>query len=119
VTTAGHAASPACPSAGKTQKFVVVRSSSGESRYIHVRNFEIASVGSLLLTDKLIEKEMNELGFVDYESCIFADQESLAEKISWICDEKTVKMSTKSGVLEWSWLRRDTLLGIVPCNSMM
>jgi outer membrane protein len=40
VTTAGHAASPACPSAGKTQKFVVVRSSSGESRMKSLRDAE-------------------------------------------------------------------------------
>jgi hypothetical protein len=57
-------------------------------RYMHLRNFEIASVGSLLLGDRLIEKEMNELGFVDYETCIFSDRYDFLEKVSWICDEK-------------------------------
>jgi glycosyltransferase involved in cell wall biosynthesis len=57
-------------------------------RYLHLKNFEIAAVGSLLLADKLVEKEMNELGFVDYETCIFADIESFVDRVSWICDEK-------------------------------
>ena len=57
-------------------------------RYVHLKNFEIASVGSLLLADKLIEREMNDLGFVDRETCIFADQKTLLEKISWIVDER-------------------------------
>jgi glycosyltransferase involved in cell wall biosynthesis len=55
-------------------------------RYIHLKNFEIASVGSLLLTDKVVEKEMNELGFVDYDTCIFTDQETFLDKVSWILD---------------------------------
>ncbi|TPJ13656.1 glycosyltransferase [Mesorhizobium sp. B2-7-3] len=57
-------------------------------RYVHLKNFEIASVGSLLLTDRLIEKEMNALGFVDYQTCIFVDKEDLLEKIEWITDER-------------------------------
>lgn len=57
-------------------------------RYLHLKAFEIASVGSLLLADNLIEREMNELGFIDYKTCIFADQESFLERVIWICDEK-------------------------------
>jgi len=56
-------------------------------RYILLKNFEIAAVGSLLLTDKVIEKEMNQLGFVDYETCIFCNQETFLQKISWILDK--------------------------------
>lgn len=56
-------------------------------RYIHLKNFEVASVGSLLLTDKLVEPEMNQLGFIDNESCIFCDQSSFLEKVYWIVDE--------------------------------
>jgi Glycosyl transferases group 1 len=55
-------------------------------RYIVLKNFEIAAVGSLLLTDRVIEKEMNQLGFVDYETCIFCDQETFLAKVSWILD---------------------------------
>ncbi len=57
-------------------------------RYIHLKNFEIASAGSLLLTDRLIEKEMNELGFVDHETCIFAAREDFLEKVDWILDDR-------------------------------
>ena len=57
-------------------------------RYIVLKNFEIPSVGALLLTDKAVEKEMNQLGFIDYETCIFCDQDSFLEKASWILDEK-------------------------------
>jgi len=56
-------------------------------RYVHLKNFEIASVGSLLLTDKNIEPEMNALGFVDYETCIFCDKETFLDKMAWILDE--------------------------------
>jgi hypothetical protein len=56
-------------------------------RYIHLKNFEIASVGSLLLTDRIIEKEMNELGFVDGQTCIFCDKSDFLDKVSWIVDE--------------------------------
>ncbi len=56
-------------------------------RYIHLKVFEIASVGSLLLADKLVEPEMNKLGFVDNETCIFSDNDSFLDKVSWICDE--------------------------------
>ncbi|MBZ9711269.1 glycosyltransferase [Mesorhizobium sp. ESP7-2] len=57
-------------------------------RYVHLKNFEIASVGSLLLADRLIEKELNELGFVDFETCIFCDRLDLVERISWILGEE-------------------------------
>jgi glycosyltransferase involved in cell wall biosynthesis len=57
-------------------------------RYLHLKVFEIASVGSLLLADKLVESEMNELGFFDFETCIFSDKENFLEKISWICDQR-------------------------------
>jgi glycosyltransferase involved in cell wall biosynthesis len=57
-------------------------------RYIHLKNFEIASVGSLLLTDRIIEKEMNELGFIDYETCVFTAKEDFLEKVEWILDER-------------------------------
>jgi putative tryptophan/tyrosine transport system substrate-binding protein len=56
VTTAGHAASPACPSAGKTQKFVVVRSSSGESRLIsYGPNISEMSRRSAAVVDKVLK----------------------------------------------------------------
>jgi hypothetical protein len=55
-------------------------------RYIVLKNFEISATGALLLTDKVIEKEMNELGFVDYETCMFCDQETFLDKVSWILD---------------------------------
>ncbi len=57
-------------------------------KYIHLKNFEIASVGSLLLTDKVIENEMNELGFVDFETCVFCDAETFLGRIEWILDEE-------------------------------
>ncbi|WP_224583220.1 glycosyltransferase [Mesorhizobium sp. CA14] len=57
-------------------------------RYVHLKNFEIASVGSLLLTDRLIEKEMNELGFIDYETCVFTAKDDFLEKVEWIVDER-------------------------------
>jgi hypothetical protein len=56
-------------------------------RYIHIRAFEIASVGALLLADKLVEPEMNELGFIDGETCLFCDQDDFLEKVDWALDE--------------------------------
>jgi hypothetical protein len=57
-------------------------------RYIVMKNFEIAATGSLLLTDKAVEKEMNELGFVDHETCIFSERETFLEKADWILDPR-------------------------------
>ena len=53
-------------------------------RYIHLRVFEIASVGSLLLADRLVEQEMNALGFVDGETCLFTDRDDFLERVAWI-----------------------------------
>jgi Glycosyl transferases group 1 len=55
-------------------------------RYIVAKNFEIPAVGALLLTDKIIEKEMNTLGFIDYETCIFCEKETFLDKVNWILD---------------------------------
>src|SRR5262249_48777262 len=55
-------------------------------RYIHLKNFEIASVGSLLLADRLVEREMGELGFVDRETCLFSDRSDFLSKVDWMLD---------------------------------
>jgi Glycosyl transferases group 1 len=57
-------------------------------RYIVLKNFEIPGVGALLLTDRAIEKEMNQLGFVDFQTCIFCDQETFLDRVSWILEPK-------------------------------
>ena len=56
--------------------------------YIVLKNFEIAATGSLLLTDKMVEKEMNELGFIDRKTCIFSEKETFLEKVDWILDQR-------------------------------
>jgi hypothetical protein len=55
-------------------------------RYIHPRVFEIASTGALLIADRLVEPELNQLGMIDGETCIFADQSDFLDKVSWILD---------------------------------
>ena len=52
--------------------------------YVFLKNFEIAGSGSLLLTDSLIEKPMNELGFFDGVNCVFCIKENFLEKIDFI-----------------------------------
>lgn len=71
---------------GEIRRYLCCFTDAHSYRYIHLKNFEIASVGSLLLTDKLIETEMKELGFVDNETCIFCDRDSFLEKVYWIAD---------------------------------
>jgi len=56
--------------------------------YVLLKNFEIAGSGSLLLTDALIEPQMNELGFVDNVNCMFCTKETFLEKINFILDLK-------------------------------
>jgi hypothetical protein len=56
-------------------------------RYIHIRAFEIASVGALLMADRLVEPEMNQLGFIDGETCIFCDRDDFVDKVNWALDE--------------------------------
>jgi hypothetical protein len=67
-------------------KYLCCFSDAHKYRYLHLKNFEIASVGSLLLADKLIEPELNKLGFVEKETCVFADERSFLERLEWICD---------------------------------
>jgi hypothetical protein len=55
-------------------------------RYIHLRVFEIASMGSLLLADRLVEREMNVLGFVEGETCLFSDRDDFLERVAWVLD---------------------------------
>ena len=57
-------------------------------RYVLLKNFEIAGSGSLLLTDALIEPQMNELGFIDNANCMFCTKETFLEKVSFILDLK-------------------------------
>jgi hypothetical protein len=56
--------------------------------YVLLKNFEIAASGSLLLTDALIEPQMNELGFIDNVNCMFCTKETFLEKINFILDLK-------------------------------
>jgi len=53
-------------------------------RYIHLRAFEIASVGTLLMADDLVEAEMKTLGFVDGVTCIFCNKENFLERLDWV-----------------------------------
>lgn len=53
-------------------------------KYLLIKNFEIAASGSLLLTDKAIESELNKLGFIDNETCIMCDTRSFLDKITYI-----------------------------------
>lgn len=57
-------------------------------RYIHLRVFEIVSVGTLLLADRLVEHEMNMLGFYHKQTCIFCDKFDFLDTVSWILDER-------------------------------
>lgn len=53
-------------------------------RYIHLRAFEIASVGTLLMADDLVEAEMKTLGFIDGVTCIFCNKENFLERLDWV-----------------------------------
>ena len=65
-------------------KFLCAFCDAHSLRYIHLRVFEVASTGALLLADRLVEIEMNELGFVDGVTCIFCDSTDFMEKVDWI-----------------------------------
>jgi hypothetical protein len=56
--------------------------------YVLLKNFEIAGSGSLLLTDALIEPQMNELGFIDNVNCMFCTKETFLEKVNFILNLK-------------------------------
>ena len=70
-------------------------------KYIVLKNFEITSVGSLLLADDIISKELNQLGFYDNVNCIICNENNIYEKIDWILDVKnidTVNSMRKKGM---------------------
>jgi hypothetical protein len=63
--------------------------------YVLLKVFEIASVGSLLLVDDKISKQLNDLGFYDGENCVMCNQNNVSSKISWIFDDKnTIKVNS-------------------------
>jgi hypothetical protein len=53
-------------------------------RYIHLRAFEIASVGTLLMADDLVEAEMKALGFVDGVTCIYCNKSNFVDRLDWV-----------------------------------
>jgi hypothetical protein len=55
-------------------------------RYILLKNFEVCGVGSLLLTDSLIQPEMEQLGFKDNINCMFCNKETFLTKVEYILD---------------------------------
>jgi hypothetical protein len=72
----------------KLNEYICCFSDALSFRYIVCKNFEIPSVGALLLTDRAIEREMNQLRFIDYETCIFCDRETFLDTVSWILDQR-------------------------------
>lgn len=66
------------------RKYICAFCDAHSLRYIHLRVFEIASVGTLLLADDLVRKEMGELGFIDGDTCVFCNRENFLEKLDWI-----------------------------------
>ena len=55
-------------------------------RYIHLRVFEIASMGQPAASHRLVEREMNALGFVEGETCLFSDRDDFLERVAWVLD---------------------------------
>jgi FkbM family methyltransferase len=55
--------------------------------YILLKIFEICSVGSLLLVQDSIYKELNNLGLYDEINCIMCNINNIDLKIDWILDE--------------------------------
>lgn len=56
-------------------------------KYILLKIFEICSVGSLLLVEKVIEKELNNLGMYNNIHYIMCNIDDVDDKINWICDK--------------------------------
>lgn len=56
--------------------------------YILLKVFEICSVGSLLLCDNSIEKELYKLGFRNNINYISCNKDTLQSKIEWILNKK-------------------------------
>jgi FkbM family methyltransferase len=57
-------------------------------KFILLKVFEICSVGSLLLVEDTIEKDLNNLGFYDNINCIFCNKYNLENKIKWILNSE-------------------------------
>jgi FkbM family methyltransferase len=55
-------------------------------KYVLLKIYECCSVGSLLLVDDIINKELNNLGFYDCVNCIFCNKTNIEDKIKWILD---------------------------------
>lgn len=70
-------------------------------QYVLAKIFEITSVGSLLLVEDKIEKQLNELGFFNNVNCVTCNESNIEEKVLWIMDEhnrNTIDIMRKKGM---------------------
>jgi hypothetical protein len=74
----------------KLNEYICCFTDASSYKYILLKNFEITSVGSLLLADDIISKELNELGFYDNVNCVMSNKDNIYEKIDWILDTKNI-----------------------------
>ena len=61
-------------------------------KFILLKVFEICSVGSLLLVEDTIGKNLNNLGFYDNINCIFCNKDNLENKIKWILNSENSQL---------------------------
>jgi glycosyltransferase involved in cell wall biosynthesis len=59
--------------------------------YVILKVYEITAVGSLLLIENTIEKQLNELGFYNEINCIMCNQSNVIEKMNWVLDNNNLE----------------------------
>tara|TARA_B100001093_G_scaffold429299_1_gene424462 strand:+ start:8350 stop:9276 length:927 start_codon:yes stop_codon:yes gene_type:complete len=72
----------------KLSEYLCCFTDSSKYKYILLKVFEICSVGSLLLCDDLIEKELNKMGFKNNINYISCNKKNLKSKMEWILNKE-------------------------------
>lgn len=82
-------------------KYICCFTDASVYKYLLLKIFEICSVGSLLLVEDSISKQLNKLGLYDKKNCIMCNKSNIANTIKWILDKNNrliVDKIRKSGM---------------------
>jgi len=71
----------------KLSEYLCCFTDASNYKYILLKVFEICSVGTLLLCDDLIEKELYKMGFKNNVNYISCNKENLKSKMEWILNK--------------------------------
>lgn len=101
----------------KLNKYVCCFVDASKFKYILLKIFEVTSVGSLLLVDDMIEKELNKIGFLDNINCIMCNKNNINEKINYILNNRNIINNIRLNGFNLSRAQHNTIKRAIDFNN--